>query len=103
MIKFLKTLYNGELPLKEMVWLYGILPVLFIFLSDSLGIFSREVGAPITWLTAIFTFIAWSGIKKTTNNPFLSTISSIVHFILLIVIILAGPMAMLFIFSGYQG
>ena len=103
MIKFLKALYNGELPLKEMVWIYGILPFLFIFLSDSLGIFSQKVGAPITWITAIFTFIAWSGIKKTTTDPFLSTISSIIRFILLIVIIFAGPMAILFIFSGYQG
>ena len=83
--------------------MYGTLPILFIFLSDSLGIFSNKIGAPITWMTAIFTFIAWGGIKKSTTDPLLSTISSIVRSILLIVIIFAGPIAMIFIFSGYQG
>ncbi len=103
MIVFLKALYNGKLPLKETLWMYGVLPLLFIFLSDNLGIFSQKVGAPIAWVIAIFTFIAWSGIKKSTTDPLLSIIASILRFILFMVIIFAGPMAMIFGFSGYQG
>ena len=103
MLVFLKALYNGKLPLKEMLWMYGVLPILFIFLSDSLGIFSQKVGASVTWLIAIFTFIAWSGIKKSTSDSLLSFIASIVRFILFIVIFFAGPMAIIFGFSGYQG
>jgi uncharacterized membrane protein len=103
MLVFLKELYNGKLPLKEMLWMYGVLPILFIFLSDSLGIFSQKIGASITWIIAIFTFIAWSGIKKSTDDPLLNIIASIFRFILLIVIIFAGPMAIIFGFSGYQG
>ena len=103
MLEFLKKLYNGKLPLKEMLWLYGILPLFFIFLSDSLGIFSQKIGASIAWIIAIFTFIAWSGIKKSTTDPLLGLIAAILHFILFIVIIFAGPMAMIFGFSGYQG
>ena len=103
MIEFLKALYNGKLPLKEMLWMYGVLPLLFIFLSDNLGIFSPKVGAPIAWIIAIFAFIAWSGIKKSTTDPLLSIIASILRFILFMVIIFAGPMAMIFGFSGYQG
>jgi len=84
-----------------MIWIYGILPILFIFLSDSLGIFSQKIGAIITWIIAIFIFVAWTGIKKSTNDLFLSIIASIFRFILLIVIIFAGPMAIIFGFSGY--
>lgn len=102
-MNFLKALYNGKLPLKVMVWIYGILPLLFIFLSDNLEIFSQKAGAIIAWIIAIFTFIAWSGIKKSTTNPLLSIIASILRFILFMVIIFAGPMAIIFGFSGYQG
>ena len=103
MLAFLKALYNGKLPLKEMLWMYGVLPILFIFLSNSLGIFSQKVGTSITWIMAIFTFIAWSGIKKSTSDLLLIIISFLIRFILLIVIIFAGPMAIIFAFSGYQG
>jgi len=103
MLVFIKELYNGKLPLKEMLWMYGVLPILFIFLSASLGIFSQKVGTVIAWFVAMFTFIAWSGIKKNTSDPLLGIIASIFRFILFIVIIFAGPMAIIFRFSGYQG
>jgi len=103
MIEFLKALYNGKLPLKETLWMYGVLPLLFIFLSNNLGIFSQKMGATITWIIAIFTFIAWSGIKKSTTDLLLNIIASILRFILFIVIVFAGPIAIIFGFSGYQG
>jgi len=103
MIKFLKALYYGKLPLKDMLWIYGVLPLLFIFLIDNLGIFSQKVGASIAWIISIFAFIAWSGIKKSTTDTLLGIIASILRFILFIVIIFAGPLAIIFGFSGYQG
>jgi len=103
MIKFLKELYSGKLPLSEMLWMYGVLPLLFIFLSENLRIFNQEIGATIAWLVAVFSFIAWSGVKKGTVDPLLILIASILRFILFIVIIFAGPMAMFFGFSGYKG
>jgi len=86
-----------------MLWIYGVLPILFIFLSNSLEIYSQKVGLIITWFASMFTFIAWSGIKKNTSDPLLSIIASIFRFILLIIIIIAGSMAIIFDFSGYQG
>ncbi|UFH59252.1 hypothetical protein [Sulfurovum mangrovi] len=103
MLNFIKALYYGQIPLKKMLLFYGIPPLLIIVLIENLRIFSDKIALSIIWLITIFAFISWNGIIKNTSNLLLRLIASIILFILFIVVIFAGPMAMIFTFSGYHG
>ena len=107
-VKFLKKLYNGELPLEQTLWKYSVLPWILIYLISQLEIFldidtfNKKIGFILSYILIVFSYISWTGVDKIITDPLFLIVIKVVRFVLLLYI-LTGPLAMMFIFSGYQG
>ena len=107
-VKFLKKLYNGELPLEQTLWKYSVFPWIVIYFISQLeiylgiAIFNKKIGFLLTFIFIVFSYISWTGVDKIITDPLFLMVIKIVRFILLLYIVVS-PFAMMFIFSGYQG
>ena len=71
-----------------------------IFLD--INISNKKIGFLLGYVLIVFSYISWTGVDKIITDPLFLIIIKIVRFILLLYILI-GPFAMIFIFSGYQG
>ena len=108
-MEFLKKLYNGELPLEQTLWRYSIFPwILLYFIAEleiflDIDIFNEKIGLLLGYILIVFSYISWTGLDKIITDPLFLLVIKIVRFILLVSILIAGPLTLLFVFSGYQG
>ena len=101
-VEFLKKLYGGELPLEQTLWKYSVFPWVLLYFISQLTIFNEKTGLLLSYILIVFSYISWTGLDKIITDPLFLIVIKIVRFILLLYILI-GPFAIIFIFSGYQG
>ncbi|MBU1668934.1 hypothetical protein KKC13_10995 [bacterium] len=106
-MEFLKKLYNGKLPLEQTLWRYSILPWILLYFAIQLKIFldisNEKFELLIFYILVLFNYISWTGLDKIITDSLFLIVIKIVRFGLLMITLIAGPLALLFIFSGYKG
>ena len=102
-MEFLKKLYNGEIPLEQTLWRYSVFPWILLYFIGQLEIFNEKIGLLLGYILIVFSYISWTGLDKIITDPLFLLAIKIVRFILLAITLIAGPLALLFVFSGYKG